>query len=600
MARKSRKGYEVKDIDTEEKIYYAAAYARLSVENGEDGNSIITQIEMIKEYIDDHNGLVYAAAYSDNGYTGTNFERPAFMRLIEDIKKRKIDCIVVKDMSRFARNYIEAGYYVETVFPFLGVRLISINDNFDSNRRPDVNSLIFPVKNMINMMYAKDISKKVWTALQQKKKNGYCTGNTVPFGYILNSSTHRNEPDPENAFYVYMIFQWALAGISINEIRKRLDMLRVPAPRSRNSEADGKGGSAGSGKVNAGRGEADKAGTGWSHSTVSQMLRNRVYVGDTISNKTDKALHLGREKTVLKKDRWIITENTHPALVAGDDFERVQKLLKTDRSRVKKSRKRKKSNIFADAGFSAGDTIRFTDDTKCFADGTVICAECGRPMHYEKIYGSGSYACTNTDRKESCKNHRISEKLLKIIIINQIYISAPDLPDKENLLENSICKIKENIAALMKERDRLKKDEKMLYEKHAAGIYGPREYAEKKEIYVNEGNRIREGIACEKKRYGLFLCNQEILKNYMDELRTCAEKNAAKMKLGKEFAEKYISRIEVCKNKRIKVQFCFDDVIKQAEQGGTESDISPGEAQTDIGPGEAQTDTAMSGKEDAV
>lgn len=175
--------------------------------------------------------LNYVDTYFDNGFTGTNFKRPAFTRLMNDVRQKKIKCIVVKDLSRFGRNYLEAGYYIETVFPFLGVRLIAVTDHFDSTRKEDMESLALPIRNMVNTMYAKDISKKVWTSLQRKKEAGYAVGSDAPFGYIRNPVTKRNEIDPETAFYVQLIFQWVLMGVAIFEIARRLTLLKVPTPR---------------------------------------------------------------------------------------------------------------------------------------------------------------------------------------------------------------------------------------------------------------------------------------------------------------------------------------------------------------------------------
>ena len=239
MARKSRKNLPQPEQATvsvqfpeldEEKIP-TAIYGRLSVEDDEDNESMETQIALVQDFINRSSELNYVDTYFDNGFTGTNFKRPAFTRLMNDVRQKKIKCIVVKDLSRFGRNYLEAGYYIETVFPFLGVRLIAVTDHFDSTRKEDMESLALPIRNMVNTMYAKDISKKVWTSLQRKKEAGYAVGSDAPFGYIRNPVTKRNEIDPETAFYVQLIFQWVLMGVAIFEIARRLTLLKVPTPR---------------------------------------------------------------------------------------------------------------------------------------------------------------------------------------------------------------------------------------------------------------------------------------------------------------------------------------------------------------------------------
>ena len=180
MARKSRKNLPQPEQaaasvllpELEEAKMPAAIYGRLSVEDEETEESMETQIALVQDYINRSRELSYVDTYFDNGFTGTNFKRPAFTRLMNDVRQKKIKCIVVKDLSRFGRNYLEAGYYIETVFPFLGIRLIAVTDNFDSTRKEDMESLALPIRNMVNAMYAKDISKKIWTSLQRKKEAG--------------------------------------------------------------------------------------------------------------------------------------------------------------------------------------------------------------------------------------------------------------------------------------------------------------------------------------------------------------------------------------------------------------------------------------------
>lgn len=173
MARKSRRAQSdnavstavIANIQTKKKehLLRTAAYGRLSVEN-ETGESLQTQMSMLYQYIDNHDDLQLEDSYSDNGYSGTNFDRPEFVRLMDDVRSGKIECIVVKDLSRFGRDYLETGYYIETLFPHLNVRFIAVTDDFDSIREEDRSSLSVPIKNMVNAMYAKDISKKICAA----------------------------------------------------------------------------------------------------------------------------------------------------------------------------------------------------------------------------------------------------------------------------------------------------------------------------------------------------------------------------------------------------------------------------------------------------
>lgn len=314
MARKSRKNLPQPEQaaasvllpELEEAKIPAAIYGRLSVEDEEKEESMETQIALVQDYINRSSELSYVDTYFDNGFTGTNFKRPAFTRLMNDVRQKKIKCIVVKDLSRFGRNYLEAGYYIETVFPFLGIRLIAVTDNFDSTRKEDMESLALPIRNMVNAMYAKDISKKIWTSLQRKKEAGYAVGNDAPYGYIRNPVTKRNEIDPEAAFYVQLIFQWELMGVPIFEIARRMTLLQVSTPREWHRKMV--------------EGKEVLTCKKWGVTTIRHILENQTYVGDTINNKSTQKLFAGQDKRDLPKEQWYVAKNTHPAIIAKGAF----------------------------------------------------------------------------------------------------------------------------------------------------------------------------------------------------------------------------------------------------------------------------------------
>lgn len=212
-----------------------------------------------------------------------------------DVRQKRVKCIVVKDLSRFGRNYLEAGYYIETVFPFLGVRLIAVTDNFDSTRKEDMESLALPIRNMVNAMYAKDISKKIWTSLQRKKEAGYAVGNDAPYGYIRNPVTKRNEIDPEAAFYVQLIFQWELMGVPIFEIARRMTLLQVPTPREWHRKMV--------------EGKEVLTYKKWGVTTIRHILENQTYVGDTMNtdvNVIDHGVNLDKFKASTEKDNSFV------------------------------------------------------------------------------------------------------------------------------------------------------------------------------------------------------------------------------------------------------------------------------------------------------
>lgn len=404
MARKSRKNLPQPEQATvsvqfpeldEEKIP-TAIYGRLSVEDDEDNESMETQIALVQDFINRSSELNYVDTYFDNGFTGTNFKRPAFTRLMNDVRQKKIKCIVVKDLSRFGRNYLEAGYYIETVFPFLGVRLIAVTDHFDSTRKEDMESLALPIRNMVNTMYAKDISKKVWTSLQRKKEAGYAVGSDAPFGYIRNPVTKRNEIDPETAFYVQLIFQWVLMGVAIFEITRRLTLLKVPTPREWHRKIV--------------EGKEVVTYKKWGETSVRHMLANQTYVGDTVNNKSTQKFFAGQDKRDLSKEQWHVTRNTHPAIIARDDFEKVQEILAKNQKVFKEVR-------------AESEQIR-TEYQNDLA-GMVFCADCGRPMDFDRLpHGAEEskkvcyYICRARQADDKCIGHQITEKLLKALVMD--------------------------------------------------------------------------------------------------------------------------------------------------------------------------------------
>ena len=231
MARKSRKDLHKENIQPQSEIlYYTAIYARLSIEdNGIQGDSIENQIEMIEKYISKCQDLKVIHTFVDNGETGTNFERPAFSDMMEEVKKGAINCIVVKDLSRFGRNYLETGNYLEKIFPYLGIRFISVNDHFDSLHDRKSDTLLVPLKSILHDTYAKDISRKVSSAIDIKKKSGKFMGKIPPYGYV------RDEQDryklcvhTERAEIIRMIFKWRTEGMGSVSIAHRLNDMAVP------------------------------------------------------------------------------------------------------------------------------------------------------------------------------------------------------------------------------------------------------------------------------------------------------------------------------------------------------------------------------------
>ena len=554
MARKSRKNLPQPEQavisvllpELEEARMPAAIYGRLSVEDDEKEESMETQIALVQDYINRSSELSYVDTYFDNGFTGTNFKRPAFTRLMNDVRQKKIKCIVVKDLSRFGRNYLEAGYYIETVFPFLGVRLIAVTDDFDSDRKEDMESLALPIRNMVNAMYAKDISKKVWTSLQRKKEAGYAVGSDAPFGYVRNPMTKRNEIDPEAAFYVQLIFQWKLIDVPINGIARRMTLLCVPTPREwhrKNVE--------------------DKevfTNKKWGTTTIWHILENQTYVGDTVNSKSTQRLFAGQDKRDLPKEQWHVTPNTHPAIIARDDFERMQKILDENR-KVFHTVRAKSEQIRAE----------YQNDL----EGMVFCADCGRPMVFDRLpHGAEEskkvcyYICKARQADDKCIGHQITEKLLKALIMDQLHLFITQLSDRRKVVEelqkiedvqNPIYRAKGEIMSLTDKVSQMAKKREQLYADYVAGVVDSEDYQLIREDYSRQYDGLRAALQeAENKKAEV----ERQIEEYLD-MTAHLEEYLDSFGFDIQLVKSLVQRIEVGKDKRIRIVFGFRDVFAE-------------------------------------
>lgn len=284
MARKSRKQTTIQSPAVvgavKSETISTAIYARLSIENNgkdDEGDSIENQISFCKSYVIEHPYLNLVGVYEDNGSKGTNFDRPQFKKMMDEVKAGRIKCLVVKDLSRFSRDYIEAGAYLEKIFPFMGIRFISITDGYDSAVSGDAEkALMVPLKNMINTAYAKDISRKIITSFRARQAKGEILPAFAPYGYVKSKTqAYRYEIDEETAPYVRMIFEWKAEGLSHREISEKLIAMGAVTPAMR--------------KVQLGIWKAEKyKHTTWYGRTIIDILQNRTYTGCIVYGRMPK------------------------------------------------------------------------------------------------------------------------------------------------------------------------------------------------------------------------------------------------------------------------------------------------------------------------
>ena len=300
------------------KIWNATLYLRLSREDGdkEESNSITGQRELLRDYLKAHPELREYAVRVDDGWSGSCFERPDFKRMMEDVKDGKTNCIIVKDLSRFGRNYLDAGEYIEKVFPFLGVRFIAINDNYDSlGDKKASDDLIIPFKNLINEAYCRDISVKIRSQLEIKRKSGQFIGAFAVFGYMKDpAQKNRLLVDDFAADIVRDIFKWKLEGVSPQDIANALNKLGVLSPLEYKKSIG----------VNLATPFQTGAKSVWSAVNVLRVLKNPVYTGVLMQGKSTTPSYKVHKRIAKQENEWAIIENSHEAIISRNDFDTVQ------------------------------------------------------------------------------------------------------------------------------------------------------------------------------------------------------------------------------------------------------------------------------------
>lgn len=378
--------------------YSAALYVRLSKEDDEkkrESDSITNQKAILKEYVKRHPEISIYDYYVDDGCTGTDFERSGFLRMASDIRSGKVNCVIVKDLSRFGRNYTEAGYYVDDVFLDYDVRFISVNNAIDTkagNSNAFTHCINMGVTNVINESYAAMTSVNIKATLDTRRGNGEFIGSFPTYGYIKDpDNRHRLMIDEEAASIVRTVFERYLAGMSIIGITKELNELKIPNPSTYKSLKPGSKYSHPTKSISDGL---------WSESSVRRILQNEMYIGNMVQGKNKKKSYKSKKCISVPKDEWIVVENTHEPIIDKDTFYSVQSLFNKN---IRKSPKKNEVELFA---------------------GLVRCADCHRIMSKKSNrhpYGEYHYYRCTTARKMKksiCTNHTIRiDKIYQAVLV---------------------------------------------------------------------------------------------------------------------------------------------------------------------------------------
>ena len=440
----------------------AAAYLRLSIEDGDkaESNSIGNQRELIQNFVAERPELHLVGEYADDGYTGTNFERPGFTQMMEDIQSDKINCIIVKDLSRLGRNYIEMGKYLERIFPMMGIRFIAINDNYDNanTESSDSDSIVVPFKNLLNDSYCRDISIKVRSQLDIKRRKGEFIGGYAVYGYSKDEQNkNRLVVDEYAADIVRSIYRRKLEGMSANSIADQLNSEGVLAP-SEYKRLCG---------LNYHSGFKTGTHAKWQAIQVLRILKNEVYTGTMVQGKRQKINYKIKKIRDVDESCWIKVPNTHEAIISQRMFDIVQEVLKLDTCA---SKGQKIVHLFS---------------------GIVRCGDCGQNMVRCTVSKKGKkyiyLNCVTNHKGLGCSSHHIRESKLEEVVLAALQEKIQQISGLEERLDeiNEIPKnqrrlksVEEHMKVLEQEEQKYQTLCRQLYEDMSNGIVSKDEYKE--------------------------------------------------------------------------------------------------------------------------
>jgi len=438
-------------------IWQTGGYERLSREDGdkEESDSIANQKELIRAFAESRPDIELVSDYEDDGYSGVDFERPDFNRMMEDIRSKKINCVIVKDLSRLGRNYIETGKLLERFFPFMGVRFIAINDNYDSlNHNAQSDSLIIPFKNLMNDAYSADISKKIRSQFEVRRKKGEFIGSFTAFGYMKDPADHnRLIIDEDAAAVVRDIFRWKTEGQSQQAIADRLNGMGVPSPLEHKKAGGSKYKTVFS--VN--------ARAKWTPVAVGRVLKNELYTGVLTQGMSTTENYKLKHRIQRPESEWARVDDAHEAIISAGDFALVSRLLKKDTRTA-----------------PGGKAVYLFS-------GLLCCGDCGRGLvrkpvkNTEYVY----YVCATYKKDGSCASHRISEKALYEAVFQTLTLHVRecveigrmlDFIDGMPLRRRDAVKLQKQIDAKKAELEKLSGRRIKVYMDYSDGVISRDEY----------------------------------------------------------------------------------------------------------------------------
>lgn len=511
----------------------AVAYLRLSREDGDkvESDSIGNQRDLITDFVKRNPDIVLQNEYIDDGYSGTNFDRPSFQQMMEDIKKKKIDCIIVKDLSRFGRNYIETGRYIERIFPYMGIRFISVTDQYDSaNSNNDSDQIIIPFKNLLNDAYCRDISVKIRSQLEVKRKNGKFTGSFASYGYIKDPEDNNHLViDEQAAEVVRMIFNLKLEGVSCYNIAARLNEMGIltPAEYKRNCG------------LNFRSGFQTSKDPKWSAVAIYRVLKNEIYTGMMIQGKIRKINYKVKKSKLVNESEWVKVEGTHEPIIDKEMFINIRELLGMDTR-----------------------TSPF-EETVYLLSGFLKCGDCGQNLVKRTAYKKGKayhyYHCTTYKNRLGCTSHLISEAKMIKIILNAINNQVKLVVKAERILSQlggipmgkyGINTLNKRLVAIEVDIEKFTSLKARLYQDKVEGLVSTEEYIEINERFTQKLNatlKVKDEIETKRLR---LLTDDHIERPWIEEFKQYKNIETLERKVLASLIEKIVvydkNKVEVC------------------------------------------------------
>ena len=523
-------------------IFKVAMYIRLSREDGdkEESSSVTNQRNIITRFINENDNFIIVDEYVDDGYTGTNFNRPAFQRMIKDIEKGKINTVITKDLSRLGRDYIDTGRYVQRYFPENRVRYIALLDGIDTLEDAGMND-IAPFKSVINDMYVKDISKKITSALKERKTAGNFLAVTAPYGYKKNpENKYQLVINEEEAKVVRYIFRLYLQGNGLTKIAKILTEEEIPVPGI---------------SRNIGTTRKTKLYNCWKQTTISRILKNPVYIGNLEQFKRKKVNYKSKKRVTVPKEDRVICYNTHEPIIKKEDFDEVQKII-TENKAFSKSTK----HDYLFKGF-------------------LYCADCGAKLYLTysdyayKKYGEYRYTTvcyTYSKYYNQCSRHSNSIPILEKILIENIkkvcnaylnrdlekeLIEMVEKENKRNVLEQEYNKKIDNIENKIEDLNLCIRN---LYMDKVKNVITEKDYIELSKNFTQE----RDKLINEKEELLKLSTNLKNDNNNKEEIEKVAKEFVSLKKPTKELLSRLIDKVTISEDNIITIYFKFKELTE--------------------------------------